>query len=318
MNRFEKARGFRLTRLIGAVALFCTILTASLLPFTRAQAAIELVYFEVATEPDRVRIEWETATELNNAGYYVLRSETGGSNPADYEQITVIDAASGDSFNFIPARGDDLFGAVYIFYDEAVSVGNRYYYFLQDVDSNNASSYHGPREVVVGQTSTPAPSVTPTTTTGPPTSTSPGPTATATATRTNTPFPGFVPTATPSISPTPTATPPFTETPTATETEIPPVDRTLTAIAAALTGFPTGTATTTPTPDQAGLIPTRTQRPSATPVPPEAEGRSLPIGRILLVVLIFLLSGGLLTVGIVYIARNSAGDDVTTTGSRDE
>jgi hypothetical protein len=231
-------------------------------------------------------------------------------DPSTYVQITVIDAASGDPYNFIPARGDDLFGAVYIFYDESVTVGNRYYYFLQDVDSSNFSSYHGPLDVVVGQTSTPTPSKTMTATAGPPTSTS-SPTSTPggpTATRTNTPIPGFFPTATPTISPTPTGTLFPTETPTATETEIPPVDLTLTAIAAALTELPTGTATATTTAIGETTTPTRTPRAAGTPAEEVNGGTDAPIGRIVLVVLVFLLSGGLLTAGILYIARGGFGD----------
>jgi hypothetical protein len=305
MNRSERAGGFRIVLRVGTLAFALGLLAVPFLLVAEARAAIELVDFEVASETDRVRIRWETATELNNAGYYVLRSETGGSDPSNYEQITVIDAVSGIPYDFIPARGEDLFGAVYIFYDEAVTVGGHYYYYLQDVDSSNFSSYHGPEDVVVGQTSTPTPTVTPTGSNTSPASTTPSPTASRTPTRTNTPFPGFFPTATPTISPTPTGSPFPTETPTSTETEIPPVDRTLTAIAAALTELPTATATATPTANSAGLTPTRTPRPAATTAPVESPGEDPPVGRILLVVLVFLLSGGLLTAGIVFIARGS-------------
>ena len=304
MSRSERAGGFRIVLRIGTLAFALGLLAIPFLLVPEARAAIQLVYFEVASEPNRVRIEWETATELNNAGYYVLRSENDSGDLSDFDQVTVIDAASGDPYDFIPARGDDLFGAVYIFYDEAVTVGGHYYYYLQDVDSSNFSSYHGPREVVVGQTSTPIPSATLPGGTGSPTAT-----PSRTPTRTNTPFPGFFPTVTPTISPTPTGSPLPTETPTSTETEIPPVDRTLTAIAAALTQLPTATATPTPTADTAGLTPTRTLRPAATPAPVESPGEDPPVGRLLLVVLVFLLSGGLLTAGIVFIARGSSTEE---------
>ncbi|HUF37517.1 MAG TPA: hypothetical protein VMN57_03250 [Anaerolineales bacterium] len=307
MKPFSAERLLHRRVLFGIVAFIGAAILAALLTSGSAGAAIELVYFRVFTEPNRIRLEWETATELNNAGFYVLRSQTGGNDPATYVQVTVIDAASGAPFDFIPARGDDLLGAVYVFYDEAVTIGSRYYYFLQDVDSSNSSSYHGPEEVVVGQTSTPAASVTPTGTAGAPTSTGSAATAAPTATRTNTPVPGFFPTATQTASSTLTGTAAFTDTPQPTATEISPIERTLTAIAATLTGFPTETTTATST----GLLPsetsTRTPLPISTTEGTGAVGEGPPTGRILLVVLVFLLSGGLLTTGIVYLIRDQAG-----------
>lgn len=307
MNARDRIGKIRIGHLFSGLAVIGAGLLSFLFFFERARAAVEIVYFTAVTESDKIRLEWKTATELDNAGFYVLRNETGGGNPADYDQITVIDAVTGDPYDFIPARGEDLIGAVYPFYDEDVVIGTRYWYLLQDVDSSSSSSYEGPVDAVVGQTPTPTTiPVTPSSTSAAPSPT-PSRTPTRTPTRTNTPLPGFIPSATPAPSLTPTVTLPPTATSTFTQSPIPPVDLTLTGIAVALTGMPTGTTTATSSPGPASPTPTRTARPSPTLSLAADAGDGPPVGRILLVVLIFLGSGGLLTAGVLFIARGSAG-----------
>lgn len=305
-------------RKTGAVSLLpfgAIVLTAVMLTlFTvRALAAIVLQYFIAEAETSQIYLEWKTGTELNNSGFFILRNQAGGSDPSAYTPIQVIDANTGESFNFVPARGDDLTGALYEFYDQNVSIGTRYYYFLQDVDTNNNSSFHGPIEAVAGQTPTPSPSVT---------STGPGG---ATATRTPTPSGSRTPTRTPTLAPFRTATSTPTRTPfpqTATETEtststitpdpsLAPIELTETAISVTLTNLPTHTATVTP------IVLANRPIATATPLPgirlTEAaaleEGPPLPAGRIALIALVVLASGGLLTGGILFIVRRESGED---------
>lgn len=234
--------------------LACLALGLSLGLARQARAAIDLLYFTASTEIDKIFLEWETATELNNAGFYVLRSTTGGPDPANYVQIEVIDAETGLAYTFIPTRGDSIVGAYYPFYDEQVTIGVRYYYFLQDVDFNNNSSYHGPVEVVAGQT--PTPTLAPASPTASVTATATGATPTRTVTPTATRTPTVTPTRTatprrtlvaprsptpsPSVSPTSGTLTPSPALPTAT-TGIPPLDASLTALAETITPFPTNT-----------------------------------------------------------------------------
>src|SRR5512137_1550386 len=69
-----------------------------------------------------ISIEWETATEVNHAGFYVLRSE---SKFGEYIQIN--DA-------LIPAEGSDTEGAVYFYEDTDVNPGSVYWYRLEAID----------------------------------------------------------------------------------------------------------------------------------------------------------------------------------------
>jgi hypothetical protein len=202
---------------------FSRLVSISLLTifgFQIAKAAVELVEFTATPLSDSILIEWETATEFNNAGFFVTRR----TNPNDpYEPIS----------DFIPAEGSGPIGAEYEYLDEDVSVGILYYYVLEDVDTSNLVETHGPVTAMIedsGSTSTPTPSATPTASS---TSTfTPSPessrTATHTPTSTRTPVPTrtFTP-APPTLTPTPyTHTPTITATPTITPTttlENPPV-----------------------------------------------------------------------------------------------
>jgi hypothetical protein len=279
---------------------------------TPASAAVNLLYFQGQTESDRIFLEWETATELDNAGFLVGRNQIGGNDTSFYTPVPVIDATSGVPYTFIPARGDSLLGAYYPFYDENVAIGTRYYYLLQDVDTSNFSSYHGPIEVVAGQTNTPTPTPSSTSPPSSPTRTptsspSPaGPSATPSATRTATPISR---TATPTVAFSATATSSLTPAGTQ-DPDVTPLDATLTAIARALTELPT--ATRTPVPLAQAQTPTPTDLVALNTAPsPDADSGLLPaagsgqIGRLVLVILLFIGSGGLLTGGVIFLASRS-------------
>ena len=81
----------------------------------RVQAAVDLVYFSAIPEDGRVILRWETATELDNAGFYINRSTEPDSG---YQRIN-------DSI--IPATGDSLTGETYEFIDDEVINGNEYW-----------------------------------------------------------------------------------------------------------------------------------------------------------------------------------------------
>lgn len=277
-----------------------------------ALAAIELIYFTGSTETDRIRLDWETATELDNAGYKVLRSETSASNLSQFTPIPVIDATSGVSYDFIPARGDDLIGALYSFFDEEVIIGTRYYYFLEDIDTSNLSSFHGPVEVVAGQTSTPTPAATPTSTPVTPSGPTPTPTQTSPPQTSAPPTSTDQPTASPTQEPAQTSTP----VPTA-GTPVSSFDKTLTAVYASVTEIPSETAsagsglTATPTPAAAAALPQATRinptsAPDTSTSPGDQDaGPGILSGRLLPALLVLLASGGLLTAGVILLARRS-------------
>lgn len=301
-----------------------------------ALANVELVSFVGYQENTWARLNWETATELNNSGFVILRNETGGNDPTQYTQIPIVDILDGETKTFIEARGDSILGAVYEVYDQNVS-SNIYYYLLQSVDADNSSEFHGPVPVTVTLTATvtPVASLTPTPTPTPSPTATPSPTPTPTASGTVTPAGSATVTSTPTQTRTPTLTPtrtsttpptfpPFnTVTPTRTETPTPgpsstptitptitpsptvtlhPLDLTLTAVLAQVTPLPTYTP----------LPPTRTPFPTWTPEPlPTAttlepgflDGASSTGIRGLILSGVFLVGGGGMFTLVYFLAR---------------
>ncbi|NVM01701.1 MAG: T9SS type A sorting domain-containing protein, partial [Candidatus Helarchaeota archaeon] len=80
--------------------------------------AVELVSFEASEIDGKVIIKWETASEENNLGFNILKSQR-----KDVEFIKVNDALIKSS--------DE---GIYNFTDKDVETGNTYYYILQSVD----------------------------------------------------------------------------------------------------------------------------------------------------------------------------------------
>ncbi len=98
---------------------------------------VELVSFTATPVSSNVLLSWETASEVDNAGFHLWRSNTEGSG---YERIT--DA-------LIPSEGSPTKGASYQFDDGNVGPGKTYYYKLEDVDASGNRSYYGPVSATV-------------------------------------------------------------------------------------------------------------------------------------------------------------------------
>lgn len=281
-------------RLVGLILLLAIGLA---LPGS-ARASVTLVSYDVIQEDAWARLDWETASELDNAGFFILRNTTGGTQPQNYTMIPVTDVVTGVTDTYIAPRGN-LIGALYAFYDQNVTPGTEYFYLLQAVDSNNQSEYFGPESVLITgegspsatptSTNTLTPTFTPSLTVSAPVTTTvtvtptptrtPTRTLTPTPTRTTTPVPTFPPfnTVTPTRTQTPTPGPSFTPTLVPTVTLSPtitpspsvtmhPLDLTLTAVIGQITPLPTYTPpnpTRTPFPTW-----TPTLTPSAIPLTP--------------------------------------------------
>jgi hypothetical protein len=93
-----------------------------------------LVYFG---SPARVVVTWETASEVNTAGFLLYRSES-----PDGHFLLLTETP-------IPARGDPLVGDSYSYEDREVARGQRYFYQLEEVERGGAR--HRFPEVVEGQ-----------------------------------------------------------------------------------------------------------------------------------------------------------------------
>jgi hypothetical protein len=99
---------------------------------------VDLVSFTVESLGNTVRLEWETASEKDTAGFHLWRSETSG---GAYGKITQ---------TLIPAEGGATSGASYTYEDDDVTPPQVLYYKLEGISNTGAGTFHGPVLGVVG------------------------------------------------------------------------------------------------------------------------------------------------------------------------
>jgi len=108
----------------------------------RAATPVILASFTATTLPGQpeVYVEWETATELDTAGFYVARSSSA---TGSWTRVS----------NFMPAEGDAVAGALYDWIDETAILNHRYYYRLEVIstDASAPVDYYGPISVTTGE-----------------------------------------------------------------------------------------------------------------------------------------------------------------------
>ena len=93
---------------------------------------VELASFTATASNGLVKLEWVTASEVDNAGFNIYRAKAEN---GPYEKIN-------DSL--IAGAGSTTAGAAYVFVDENVKNRKTYYYKLEDMDFNGAATMHGP------------------------------------------------------------------------------------------------------------------------------------------------------------------------------
>ncbi len=168
-------------------------------------AAVTLIDFTVTYEENQVKLNWNTATEPDNALFFIERRDAESGN---FTRISIFNPENNTESNFILPKGDSVSGGSYTVYDKHLINGVVYSYRLVAVDLNNNLEYITPTSVYnPPHTSTPTATVKRTTST-------PRKTKSPSNTATNTPLP---PTATyhpisPTVNPQPAN---LTPTPTA-------------------------------------------------------------------------------------------------------
>jgi hypothetical protein len=117
-----------LTLLLGAV-----LITQAAPP-----RSVGLLSFEATALANAVRLDWETATELETAGFIVKRSVNSGPfiSLPDIGVPGFIDAA-GNPAGFVIAIGGPAEGGIYQVMDADVQAGNDYTYKLIEVENDN-------------------------------------------------------------------------------------------------------------------------------------------------------------------------------------
>jgi Leucine-rich repeat (LRR) protein len=86
-----------------------------------------------ALETTEVRLEWQTAIELDNAGFHLWRATGEGWKYGDYSTVIRLTA------RLIPAQGNS---SLYSYIDDDVETGVTYYYGLEDIDLYGQSTFH--------------------------------------------------------------------------------------------------------------------------------------------------------------------------------
>ncbi len=97
---------------------------------------VELISFTASAAGDDVNLNWITATELNNSGFSVEKSQTSRDN-------------NWNVIGFVPGHGTTTEHQYYSFKDESVSPGN-YQYRLKQIDYDGTFEYSDIVEVEVG------------------------------------------------------------------------------------------------------------------------------------------------------------------------
>ena len=98
---------------------------------TLTRIAVPIVYFALGIIiaylgwPPHIVLTWETASEVDTAGFHVYRSP---SPDGAFELVTDTP---------IPAQGDPLVGAAYQYEDRNLAWGQRYYYQLEEVERSD-------------------------------------------------------------------------------------------------------------------------------------------------------------------------------------
>lgn len=101
--------------------------------------AVTLASFTAAPEGQAIRLDWETASELNNIGFNLYRSLTP-QGPWTKLNDGLIAAANPGS----------VIGASYTYLDERVKPSLTYYYMLEDIDRETGATQHGPVSATLG------------------------------------------------------------------------------------------------------------------------------------------------------------------------
>lgn len=93
--------------------------------------AVTFLSFEARGQRNGIEIVWETAAEIDNAGFIIYRA---AGETAQFERVSDI----------IEAQGGPTCGASYAFLDDRAEMGLLYSYYLVDVDTSGQWTAHGP------------------------------------------------------------------------------------------------------------------------------------------------------------------------------
>jgi hypothetical protein len=95
--------------------------------------AVRLASFSAAPAGSQVKVQWASASEVDNVGFNVYRSTSAEAPSQQMNSALIASQASGSSESF-----------AYEWVDGSVQAGVTYYYWLEDVDANGDRTMSGP------------------------------------------------------------------------------------------------------------------------------------------------------------------------------
>lgn len=103
---------------------------------------VELTDFQAIPGNNQATLIWETASEIDNAGFNLYRAETEDGGYAKINET------------IIPSEGSATQGATYEFIDIEVLNGHTYYYKLESIDLSGIMELYGPAVVTLSSSTT--------------------------------------------------------------------------------------------------------------------------------------------------------------------
>lgn len=105
--------------------------------FTQTPVPVELTSFDANVKDNKIFLSWSTATETNNQGFDIERSQKSEAGSQSWDKI-----------GFVQGNGTTTKQETYSFVDKNISSGT-YYYRLKQIDLNGTYSYSKVIEVNV-------------------------------------------------------------------------------------------------------------------------------------------------------------------------
>ncbi|MBI5375601.1 MAG: DUF1566 domain-containing protein [Candidatus Schekmanbacteria bacterium] len=102
-----------------------------------APTIVSLTTFKARQKGKKVIVNWETALEIDNEGFNILRASS-----VDGKYVKIND-------EMIRAKGNSLNGREYQFKDNNIKAGKKYYYKIEDINTHGTITSHNPVEIQI-------------------------------------------------------------------------------------------------------------------------------------------------------------------------
>jgi len=107
------------------LVLVCFAAVANAAP----RVSVTLTYFRGESSPEGARLEWQTATELDTAGFRIARASSADGPYADLAEIGIL-----------PAQGSATSGSTYEALDATATSGQTYWYKLIEIEYSGSEN----------------------------------------------------------------------------------------------------------------------------------------------------------------------------------